>query len=369
MTVRFLTRRARTTAAAVTVALLATALAAGCGSAVDGSTRGSNEAAIPEVAADVDRPEWARRPALSVDDNPLAGVRFYVEPDTLAMAEVIRARDEGREDDARLLDRIAGQPVAHWLTDADPAVVRADAETVVRRAAAADRMPVLVAYAIPGRDCGGYSAGGTSSADAYREWIRAVAAGIGARPAVVILEPDAVADTLKGCAKGDNDRYDLLSDAVTVLRGLTGTYVYLDAGNPVWVPDISALAGALRRSGVREADGLALNVANFVTIKDNLRYGNRLSDALDNAHFVIDTSRNGNGPWPGGGTVNGAPAWCNPPGRMLGAVPSADAGLPRVDALLWVKRPGESDGACRAGEPTAGTWWPEYALDLARQSS
>ncbi|MCW2873942.1 glycoside hydrolase family 6 protein, partial [Actinacidiphila oryziradicis] len=36
-----------------------------------------------------------------------------------------------------------------------------------------------------------------------------------------------------------------------------------------------------------------------------------------------------------------------------------------VDAYLWVKRPGESDGSCR-GAPPAGQWWSDYALRLAR---
>jgi endoglucanase len=54
---------------------------------------------------------------------------------------------------------------------------------------------------------------------------------------------------------------------------------------------------------------------------------------------------------------------------VLGEAPTADTGLGRVDALLWIKRPGESDGACRPGEPRAGQWWPEYALDLARRSA
>ena len=37
-------------------------------------------------------------------------------------------------------------------------------------------------------------------------------------------------------------------------------------------------------------------------------------------------------------------------------------------AYLWVKRPGESDGPCNGG-PSAGQWWPEYALGLAQRQS
>jgi endoglucanase len=39
-----------------------------------------------------------------------------------------------------------------------------------------------------------------------------------------------------------------------------------------------------------------------------------------------------------------------------------------VDAYLWVKQPGDSDGQCRTGAPAAGAWWADYALALAKAS-
>jgi endoglucanase len=86
-----------------------------------------------------------------------------------------------------------------------------------------------------------------------------------------------------------------------------------------------------------------------------------LSAATGAKHFVIDTSRNGRGRAPSGER-------CNPPGRALGAPPRTTR-LPSrlVDALRWVKRPGESDGTCRGGPP-AGRWWRDYALGLARRA-
>ncbi|HEU4841998.1 MAG TPA: glycoside hydrolase family 6 protein, partial [Ilumatobacteraceae bacterium] len=56
--------------------------------------------------------------------------------------------------------------------------------------------------------------------------------------------------------------------------------------------------------------------------------------------------------------------WCNPPGRGLGVVPTTSTGDALVDAFLWIKRPGESDGPCQGGPP-AGTWWRDYAVQLA----
>jgi endoglucanase len=78
-------------------------------------------------------------------------------------------------------------------------------------------------------------------------------------------------------------------------------------------------------------------------------------------HFVIDTSRNGAGPPPEDGSPD---HWCNPPGMRLGEAPTTSPDLPRVDALLWIKQPGDSDGTCR-GAPPAGQWWPQAALELS----
>ncbi|MCC3773203.1 glycoside hydrolase family 6 protein, partial [Streptomyces sp. UNOC14_S4] len=62
--------------------------------------------------------------------------------------------------------------------------------------------------------------------------------------------------------------------------------------------------------------------------------------------------------------AGGDEPWCNPPGRALGTPPTTATGSPLIDAYLWIKRPGESDGTCR-GAPPAGHWWADYALRLA----
>lgn len=142
-----------------------------------------------------------------------------------------------------------------------------------------------------------------------------------------------------------------------------GVKVYLDAGNPAWIEDPEKIAGPLRRAGIAQADGFSLNVSNFQTDTATRAYGKALSERLDGAHYVVDTSRNGNGPL----GAAGQDAWCNPPGRALGTPPTTRTGDPLLDAYLWIKRPGESDGSCRGG-PSAGTWWPEYALGLARNT-
>ena len=87
---------------------------------------------------------------------------------------------------------------------------------------------MIVAYNIPGRDCGQYSAGGAGSASKYRAWIDHFARGIANRRAVVILEPDALAG---GCTRTRD-----IKGAVGRLRRLKRTAVYLDAGHSHWQP-------------------------------------------------------------------------------------------------------------------------------------
>jgi len=127
-----------------------------------------------------------------------------------------------------------------------------------------------------------------------------------------------------------------------------------------------------------DSDDPTLNTSGI-----NLRYENMLGGMAPDTHYVIDTSRNANGPWR-------PPAypdpqdWCNPPGRGTGLAPALAPGEPLVDAYLWVKIPGESDGECTRGlgpagetvdpewariDPGAGDWFPEAALELATNAS
>jgi len=117
----------------------------------------------------------------------------------------------------------------------------------------------------------------------------------------------------------------------------------------------------------------------------NLRYANMLGATAPATHFVIDTSRNGQGPWqPPAGVYPDPQDWCNPPDRGLGLRPTADTGIELLDAYLWVKIPGESDGECTRGlgpagetvdpewgliDPGAGEWFPEMALDLVHNAN
>jgi endoglucanase len=290
--------------------------------------------------------------------NPFAGKTLWVNTDTSAARQADSWRSS-RPADAAQIDKIATHARANWFGDwtTDPST---DVSDVVGRASAAGQLPVLVAYDLPTLDCGGFSAGGASSAAAYRSWIDGFAAGVGGRRAVVILEPDALPELDCLSSADQQSYYDLISYAVAVLGAHPGVATYIDAGNSGWQSP-STMAARLTRAGIAQARGFSLNVSNFNTTAAESAYGHDLSAALGGKPFVIDTSRNGLGPAPGG-------EWCNPSGRALGSPPSAQTGDPLIDAYLWIKSPGESDGSCNGG-PTAGVWWPEYALGLAQRAA
>jgi endoglucanase len=286
--------------------------------------------------------------------NPFDGAKFYIDPASPARTQANAWRST-RPSDAAEMDKIAGQPEADWI-DSGSGDIATAIDRRVSTISAAGALPVLVAYNIPKRDCVG---SGASSTLAYQTWIRAFAAAIGSREAIVILEPDALANI--GClsAAEQTTRLALIKDAVSVLEAQPGVSVYVDAGHSNWV-SASTMAGLLTKAGIDQAQGFALNVASFGTTSDNIAYGRDLSARVGGKHFIIDTSRNGLGPAPDA-------QWCNPPGRALGPAPTAATGDPLVDAFFWIKRPGESDGTCNGG-PVAGLWWADYALGLAERA-
>ncbi|WP_422208915.1 glycoside hydrolase family 6 protein [Mycobacterium sp.] len=293
-------------------------------------------------------------PAVRLVDaaNPLAGHAFYVDPTSPAMAAAHRANPPSPE-----LDAIANTPQAHWV---DPGVTSAAVAGYVNGAQAAGSMPTLALYAIPHRDCGSFAAGGFATAAEYRQWIDGIAGAVGASPVAVIVEPDAL-DMADCLSAGQRDeRFGLIRYAVDTLTRDPGAAVYVDAGHSRW-KTAEEISARLNQAGVEHARGFSLNTSNFFTTEEEIGYGEAVSGLTKGAHYVVDTSRNGAGPAPD------APLnWCNPAGRALGVPPTTATAGAHADAYLWVKRPGDSDGACGRGDPGPGHFVNQYAIDLAR---
>ncbi|MGW2744591.1 glycoside hydrolase family 6 protein [Streptomyces sp. NPDC001450] len=282
--------------------------------------------------------------------------RLYRHPDSQVM-DWVRAHP-GDPRTAIISSRIADQPAAVWFAEYSPDTIAAQVRAVTAGAAAQGRVPVLVPYAIPDRDCGGASRGGAPDLAAYDAWIDAFARGLGSGEAIVVLEPDSIAQS--GCLS-DADRAARFASLARAGRALKAANprarVYYDAGHSGWNPPAKQ-AALLKQAGADAADGIFSNVSNFRTTADEIAYDRQVLDALGSPASlgaVIDTSRNGNGAPPDG-------QWCDPAGRRIGRPPTLTTGEARIDAYLWVKLPGESDG-CRGA---AGTFTPSYAYDLAR---
>jgi endoglucanase len=388
----------------------------------------------------------------TADEGGLAGSDLYLNPWSTTLEAAQQLSGQARVD-AQLLGSI---PSADWFTSGTPDEVRAAVDAVVTAADAAGKMPVLVAYNLPFRDCAQYSAGGAFDTAEYKAWIDGFAAGIDGRAATVILEPDGLGiiphyTNLDGgtewCqpaeldpATAAADRFEQMNYAVDALGAAGHTSVYLDATHSGWL-NVGDATDRLLKGGVERATGFFLNASNYNFTANLEAYGRWISSCIayvtevapggygncgnqywnggpatnwsgvamsnfgewsaDSADpalntsgvdsryesilggveptttFVIDTSRNGAGPWQApGGVYTDAEDWCNPPDRGLGALPTTDTGVALVDAYLWIKVPGESDGKCFRGtggpldpergieNPAAGQWFTEQAREL-----
>ena len=268
------------------------------------------------------------------------------------------------------------------------------------------------------------------------------------------------------------ERFVQLNYAINSIRThAPNALVYLDATHSDWL-GVPEATNRLLQAGIQNANGFYLNVSNYQYTANSIQYGTWISRciasypsldddhcankwwnggpatgwngtamsphgewssgaadlALNTAgidsryanvagptpttHFVIDTSRNGQGPLDASvyaaapynqpasaiSGLNGG-NWCNPYGAGLGLRPTANTGVALLDAYLWVKLPGESDGSCDiAGgarawdfgaydiwpstidenhfdplwgmvDPAAGAWFPEQALQLAQKAN
>jgi endoglucanase len=263
------------------------------------------------------------------------------------------------------------------------------------------------------------------------------------RRVVVVVEPDGLANLPSDCpaAYPGEDVDALTAGRIADIRyagrvisqANPEALVYLDAGHSAW-HSVGDIAQRLDEAGVRDVAGFSLNVSNYQPTPQLVKYGNWVSQCVyyannaaggglgryqdcasqyypatssdfstwhlsdewytahvqqapgapssssDLPHFVIDTSRNGRGPWTTDVSYPDKQDWCNPPGRGAGLRPTAATHRRLVDAYLWVKTPGQSDGQCNRGipgsstdpewggtvDPAAGAWFPRQALQLAR---
>jgi endoglucanase len=298
--------------------------------------------------------------------NPLAGARFFVDPLTTP-AKLSRRLPA--------LKVIASQPGAArfgkfstqspYVPDIGTAVSR-----YLARAAATGpgTVPLLTTYRI----VHGIRGNGDSPAEqqSYHDFIERFAQGIGAYPAVLFLEQDALITTPLLNRHGLAVRMTELSDAIDILTSsCPHLVIYLDAGAADALP-AEKTANLLNRAGVAKIQGFFLNSTHFDWTSKEMRYGQQISRMTGGKHFVVNTSENGRGPLrPKNVVKQGNEVLCNPPGRGLGPKPTTSTGYRNVDMFAWMGNPGGSSGACVPGAPPSGAYWPAYAEMLVRNAN
>ena len=200
-----------------------------------------------------DRTPAAAPTPTATPDAPraFASTRLYLDPNTEAAAAQKRLELQGDTESSLIVGRIASVPTAVWLGEwfqGDRLVT--ELRNDVADAEAQQATPVFVAYAIPNRDCGGYSKGGLA-ADQYLPWIRTIASTLRGSHAVVLLEPDSLGMLADPKCDGSAEvRLPLLKSSVGILES-AGIATYLDGGNARWLSadDQAVVAEAGRRRG------------------------------------------------------------------------------------------------------------------------
>lgn len=252
-------------------------------------------------------------------------------------------------------------PVAHWLGDKAgkkrTSTIRKRVTRLLDRAYPST--PVFVIYNLPNRDVGQYSKGGAKSISFYLEYVEDIAIAIDISSPILIFEPDGLPHANEMEPDEKASRLAVMQTAVRLLTGKSKARVYIDVGHSNWLSPKEA-ADLYNSVCNKRCQGFSVNVSNFRTTEESVTWAKEVSRLSKyRPSFVIDTSRNGNGPY--------GNEWCNPPGRGLGHFPTENTGIPKCDAFLWIKIPGESDGK-RNGGKSAGTFCPKYATELIENS-
>ncbi|HEX7599425.1 MAG TPA: glycoside hydrolase family 6 protein, partial [Polyangia bacterium] len=275
--------------------LLATVAALGGLFAALGCDRAPDQEATEEVSS-----------ALSTPDSAEAGrhellrrnTQFFIPAPQASVTEQITSLLKKRAyHQALQIGEMAATPRAVWVVGGSPAEATKQVAETMASARRAHRVPILVAYNLPYRDCVQYSSGGALDTAAYQAWIDGFAKGIHDDQAIVILEPDglglipyntALDGTSEWCrptvvdAQGQTvpapgaspeARYAQLNYAVASLKNKApNALVYLNGTHSAWL-GTGEIAFRLVKAGVLQTRGFFLNVSNYRPTPQEAQYG------------------------------------------------------------------------------------------------
>jgi endoglucanase len=203
----------------------------------------------------------------------------------------------------------------------------------------------------------------------FERQVDEMVAGIENRPAVMLLELDAIGSS--GCMARNGALPEWEADMryeIQQVSSLPHTVVYIEGGysdgaSPAYTARVLNAVGV---SGIR---GFFTNDTHLNWTANEIRWGEKVSAMTGGAHFIINTADNGRGPLLNPHPVTqGNEDLCNPPGRGAGPPTTTDTGIPAVDAFMWIHTPGTSSGTCNGGT-ASGTFWLARALTEAQNAN
>ena len=228
----------------------------------------------------------------------------------------------------------------------------------------------------------------------------------------MVLEPDSLANLVTNmavptCAAAEQIYRRGIAYAISKLS-LPNVYIYIDGAHAGWLgwpKNLPKGASACSRrcwtmaGGADRIRGFALNVSNYDPPRDP--NGAKRRTPTTRARTSSATPKiwrrarqAGRSPARASSSTPAATArrtsarrrgnWCNVKGAGLGERPRV-APAPNIDAYLWIKTPGESDGTAdpkaarfdencvsddaMPGAPEAGELFAPYLLDLAKNAN
>ena len=345
-------------------------------------------AAAPVLVAVICPPATAAPPAKKVDacvkhvagngrdaralaptsPNPLTGLSFYVDPSEPAAVDHRSYQAAGQTAKAGQIAKLALVPKFRWFGRWSSLKQVA---LHIAAARCAGKVPQMVTMRHQGRSCApDYQAGGPAEDRLTEAWFRDFARTVGDARVVIAYEPDSIG-TIDCLAPGRRAaRRSLLRYGVDVLSRLPNATIYLEATASDW-KSVAYTARMLRVLGIEKVRGFMLNATHYDWTSRNIDYGQAVSRLVGGKPFVVNTSHNGRGPvhYRDGRTRRTINVYCHPQMRGLGPAPRTSTGFRRVDAFLYINRPGYSGGACNGAPAKVGSWWPARALELARHAT
>ena len=202
----------------------------------------------------------------------------------------------------------------------------------------------------------------------FKRQINEMAAAIDRRPAVILAEIDALGSSACVARHGGLPAWEAaLKYEVDAFQALPHTVVYVEGGYSD-SNSVAYTAKALNAIGVDKIQGFFTNDTHNQWTINEIRWATKVAKRTHGAHFIVNTSSNGQGPklnpHP---TTQGVEDLCNPPGRGLGPKLNTNTGYPFVDAFMWTHPPGNASGC--GGGPPGGVFFPSYAVGLGDRAN